>query len=378
MSRYNLRISLWAALFAICLFGIIGTGLFSRYDNAIFQSQLATSSALTREAPTATATPVFTPTSTQIPTITPTPTPCTLSLAGITLYEFPSFVNFNGNINSNQGEAIVQFRLKDEPWWFVKISEDSGWILAPQDLARNCTFIPEENLASLQSVQQTQNLFFEDTFEVQFIDWQRSGEFSPRWLSSILRDNNNQIILDALAHGNRLWLASQPRLSDPQIVLSKTNSAREWTVIASFQYAAVGGDNYFGIRLISTKSENSSLELRLYPSPSQCKYEVASYSNSSPGGRVERSGSLASTFCTLGKRFQEPNNSSSLVPYGFLQIDVTQQADRQAIKFAFSFNGSPFSGVELSDPNQMYLDTNLGLVSAEMRSYLDYIVITDR
>lgn len=362
----------------VCLFGVIGKMLFYQSDNAIYQSQQATVDFYTQHAPATTSTLLSTRVPTSTATITPTLTPCTLNLSSSTLFTFPSLVNFRGNSTINENGVSVLYHLRNEPWWFVNTSKGQGWILDPNSLEGNCSSVFEEGLAGIQSFEEYQYPLFEDTFETQIIDWQRSEEFTPLWKPSSLKDENDLVLLDAPALGTRLWLEDQPRGSNSQLILDNNISASDWALTTSFQYALVGGGNYFGIRLNSAKLEKSSLELRLYLSPAQCKYEIASYFELNPNGKVERTGVIDSTFCKLGKSFQEPNNSTLLVPYGFLQLKVTHITDRQAIRLLFSFNGSKFSGAELPDLNGIYENITIGLVSAEMRSYLDYIVITSR
>lgn len=389
MQRYNQKVFIWTVGFAVLLFGIAGTSLFSEYDNVVEKSRSATLIALTLNAPTATATlsptkaPTYTPTITFTPTLTFTPTmtstsvPCSVSLPGTTtLYAYPSFVNFNKNFLVK--DVVALFRLKDEPWAYVKAGGQAGWIVMQQDFQKECSSLLEYSLASLQSVGQPASVLFEDTFEVQSIDWKISEQDSLSWSSSSLVDEKNRTWLNALTHGNQLQLPAQSFQSIPQIELNSPSFASEWTLSTSFQYASVGSDNYLGVRLISAKSENTSLEFRLHPSIIQCKYEVVSIIDGKANDKPERSGALPLEICKLGLKFQEPTKNSLLVPYGFLQLHLVYQPARQSVRISFSFNGSPLATMEITDPEQNFAEIRLGLTSVQVRSYLDYIVITGR
>ena len=135
---------------------------------------------LTAKAPTYTPTfpPTYTPTLratitptstlTLTPTLTSTATPCSITLPTATMvYAFPGFVNFEKNFSVPAGEATTQFRLTNEPWWYVEVGERAGWIVAKQDLLAVCPSLPGYSLAKVQPANQSWPLLYEDTFEVQ-------------------------------------------------------------------------------------------------------------------------------------------------------------------------------------------------------------------
>jgi len=381
MKRYRLRIFLWVGSISTAL--LIGAIfiLLRLYEEAGFQSYEATAYIYTQNAPTNTKTPLFTstptrtatitftPTNTLTPTRTLTPAPCALSLPNsTTIYEFPSFVNFRHNTSLEAGNTVALFRLKDEPWWFVRSGEKEGWVLIQKNVVPGCPNLQEYGLESIQANKQSWPVIFEDTFEFQSNDWKIVGD-TPKWIPSSLIDKQGSVVTDALTLGYRMTLFSQD--SNTQIRLDKKIDKPEWDLMTSFQYAALSENSYFGIRIYSTTQDEHILEFRVYPL--SCKYAVYSLSGEKQS-KLEKEGVLQAEACKSGMEFKEGDNPVA-VPYGFLNLTVTNQPQKNSVKFLLSFNGFP-GGLEISTPGENYHEVTLGLVSARMRSYLDYFVIT--
>jgi hypothetical protein len=383
MKRYSRKLFFWSLVSAICLIGIVGTDLSSRYDKAVYLSSQATADELTAKAPTNTPTIPSTHTPTLRPTITPTATftltptltatlsPCKMSLSEKTqVYAFPSFVNFEKNYSVSEGDVIAQFRLMDEPWLYVAVGQRNGWIVAKQDLLAQCQSLPDYNLTKIQPANQMWPLLFEDTFEVQSSYWLSADDISPRWQD--LQTEDNRIWLNAATRGKTLpWLVSgQPE----QIRLDIPINVSKWAMTTSFSYLTIDSDSYFGIRVTSDESPDQFLEYRLLPYSKQCRYEIWSYTKSI--GKKERSGALIDSACGVGMRFLDPNNKSLKDTYGFLQFYLTNQPERQSVKISFSFNGNPLTGAEISTPGNLFLKAHFSLISSQMWSYVDYMAIT--